>query len=291
MATKDITTWDEFKTALREIVTEETTYTLKNDIDMSENLIESTINCIGAGTYNKIFEGDNHVISGITSYANINGVFSIADVTGTASNQHHFIFRNIKFYNYELSATQGSLIYVSTRPSTTTKTAQFINCSFSGNVNYINNDSTATYRSTNYFDNCIINLGFKSVGTSSRMLNNCWCSFNSLAPINFTTTYLFSFTSRNCYFEGKITCQDTGTGTKYLFIGNDNVFNIDLALPTTLSTVYASNVASTTTPDLINIDKITGKSIAVRAGEYQLTDSQIKNSDYIRNNTTFIISG
>lgn len=290
MATKDITTWAEFKTALTETISENTTYTLKNDIDMTENLIESTINCTGANTYNKIFEGGNHVISGITSYANINGVFSIPSVYSSISNVHHFIFRNIKFYNYELSSTNGCLLYASTAPSGAVKNAQFINCSFSGNVNYMCNDNTGSYRTNYNFDNCIINLGFKNAGGCNRTLNNCWCSFTSLAPTSMPT-YLLSFYSFNCYIEGKIVCQNSGTGTRYLFAGNNNVYNIDTTLPTTVSTVYATGSASTATPNLINIDKITGHAISARAGEYQLTDSQIKNGDYIRNNTTFVISG
>ena len=46
MAEKNITTWEQFKIALTESITEDTTYNIKNDLDASNDILTNDINCI-----------------------------------------------------------------------------------------------------------------------------------------------------------------------------------------------------------------------------------------------------
>ena len=90
MIEKDITTWEEFKAALTENITEETTYNIKNDLDASNDILTKNIEFYGSWT--KIFNGNGYKINGITAYGNVT-VFHTTNYTIAE-------FYDIKFTNF-----------------------------------------------------------------------------------------------------------------------------------------------------------------------------------------------
>ena len=90
MAEKDITTWEEFKNALTESITEDTTYNIKNDLDASNDILTNNIACISSNK-NKVFYGNGYKINGITAYGNVTVFYTNQNIDYT------YRFYDIKF--------------------------------------------------------------------------------------------------------------------------------------------------------------------------------------------------
>ena len=124
MVEKDITTWEQFKTALKESITEDTTYNIKNDLDASNDILTKDIICINSDK-NKIFRGNDYKINGITAYGNVTVFKSNQDLN------HQFRFYNIKFTNFMVESGTFTNLCRSTHSSSDGNNL-FVNCFFNG---------------------------------------------------------------------------------------------------------------------------------------------------------------
>ena len=295
MATVQITTWDEFKTALTATITENTTYEIMNDIDVSGEILTSQIR-LSSGTnyFNKTFNGGNHTINGLTTYANINLFYLYNTYTVYTFNQLHFS-------NFMLS----SATFLYQDPGTDyAQPCRFNDCLFNGICSVM---FAGTGRSNRYsiLTRCSFNVRCNSFITLPGVyirFNDCYIIINPLAEYNhFVYTNYGSLTnSANNYIGGTIHKQTYTTSSSDYMIygigecGGNNVFNCD---------VYIHNYSATTTYYISNSDgsaiclfnksKImdsTGNPVALvgdRTNCKGLTDTQMKSRTYIQENTNF----
>lgn len=236
MPEKDITTWEQFKAALTENITEDTTYNIKNNLDATNDILTDRINCVSP--YNKIFMGNGYSINGITAYGNV-----IALYTAQANN-FKYNFYDIKFTNFMIeSGTFTNLCRNNYEKNL------FVNCFFNGVCkSFIG--SVASNKNI-YFTKCSFNVRCESFGES--------CSFDScyiiIEPLQNTNSFGSNSTLINSYVEGII--KNTFSSSNYLtpqFQGN-NVFNCKVIITNySDSTVYKTR--SSTAPTLINRDKL-----------------------------------
>lgn len=283
MATKQITTWDEFKTALTETITENTTYELQNDIDVSDTVIESTI-YIYATSYRKTVNGNGHKINGITSYMTGTNacVFSVSSTAIT--------FNSLSFTNFMVQS--ASLFFRNGSGGTNT---YFNECYFNGLAKCV------FYESLNS-NKCSFNCAFD---VNNMMIRN---GNHSNAYIIVDGTKYANTNNSACYpiFGIFTNCYIGGT-TKYvsnnaqLLNGRyeDCVININFKnseqYPKTTGSLTLSNSAPTTGKyALVNFDKIEKNDNVTwntLTGTYDLTDSQLKSKTYIQGNTHFPLQG
>lgn len=170
MATKQITTWAEFKTALTETITENTTYEIMNDIDVSDTPINSIITLAGAtSSAHKTItsNGDTaKTINGITNYTNIECIFYL--------NNRYITFNNIHFSNFML---QGSALFANGFEPTT-----FNSCYFNGlcqQLCKIKSGSSGAEKDIVIFNRCSFNISIGNAfdgGYSS--FRECYIIFN-----------------------------------------------------------------------------------------------------------------
>ena len=301
MATVQITTWDEFKTALTETITENTTYEIMNDIDVSGDIQTTRINCVSA--YDKIFNGNNHKINGITNYnSSSSGVFGFSLLnTGGA-----FTFNNISFSNFQCTSIAGGFFYFYTSV-TSSKQPAFNNCFFNGECKFFARGNTGSVAPRANFNNCSFNIGIMQVsyteGYNPLYLTNCYILLKSLTPLKLGSSDIstpFFNTLTNCYIGGDIDISSaSSTGSSYqrqLFASNgyNTVINCNINCTATTGAIYLFLGTSTTC--LFNNDKYTGSitptftSGTATQTNYKLTDAQMKNATYIANNTTFPIA-
>lgn len=300
MATKNISSWDEFKTALTETITEDTTYEIQNDMDVSDDILTGRINCVSA--FNKIFNGNSHKINGITTYTNLTGVFYFNLLSGTGT----FTFNSIHFSNFQVVAAAGGLFHFYTSVSNSVRPT-FNDCYFNGECHIFARGSTGSNASRANFNRCSINIGITQIaysdGYNPLYMTNCYIIIKSLSNLSLSTSAighpLFN-TLTNCYIGGKITISTaSGTSSSYYrpifaISGYNTVINMDITVTATTGGIYL--FTGTTATCLFNNDKYNGKitptfvtGTAVQSN-YKLTDEQIKNSSYIANNTTFPIT-
>ena len=281
MIEKDVTTWAEFKTALTEEITEETTYNIKNDIDATNDILTKDIECITDKI--KIFKGNGYKINGITAYGNVT-VFHNPQYTVAQ-------FYDIKFTNFMIeSGTFTNLC----RSSSVSNKFLFENCFFNGVCKVFVAVPDLSFLT--YFYKCSFNVRCETFAKSGRCsFNTCYIITTPLQDKNlFTESILI-----DCYIDGMITAAPTTSKTSFItpdFEGN-NVFNCKVIVTNYVEsrTYY---LKSSSKAVLVNKNKLLQKdgiapitNIADAENIYLLTDEQMKNKDYIQQNTTFPLYG
>ena len=282
MATKQITTWDEFKTALEENITEDTTYEIMNDIDVSDTLQTNQITC-ATGGYRKVINGNDHKINGITSYVQQTTSGLIYANGGSSSSPVYYTFNNVHFTNFMLSSWGLFSVYARYYQFT------FRNCYFNG-VAYTPFGQSYDYPPT--FKKCSFNI--KAAQWGGGEYTNCYLTVDTLAD-SFEWRRGISFT--DCYVKGTI----KGLTTSYLMPSSVNsVFNADIKLSSTSTTSinFVRNApGSDTNCCLYNADReyLNGanRALTINTQNYihGLTDSQLKSKTYIQQNTNFPLYG
>lgn len=294
MATKQITTWAEFKTALTETITENTTYEIMNDIDVSDEVLTGSINIV-SNQFSKTINGGDHKINGLTHYSNF-GVFN------RAQPNVKIIFNNLYFSNFML---QTGYLFNFSREATSGYYTTFNNCYFSGLVNRLfSTGNSGNYIYTN-FNRCSFNVQTNILlySTGECSFNNCYIVIN---PMEGTTSCILWGRGSNTYYPAMNNCYVTGSlyipyNTSDYIIGgtfwNDsscyhNVFNVEIHITNySASTTYYWTAGSP--PDnraeLYNSEKIfdnAGNKITmgVRNNFYGLTDAQLKSKTAINQN-------
>ena len=278
MVEKNITTWEDFKNALTESITEETTYNIKNDLDATNDILTKNITC--KSPYNKIFMGNDYKINGITAYGNVTALYT------AQANNFKSRFYNIKFTNFMVeSGTFTNLCRDNNEKNL------FVNCFFNGVCkNFIGSVSSTK---TVYFTKCSFNVRCENFGDS--------CSFDScyiiIEPLQNTNNFGSNSTLINSYVEGII--KNSFSSSNYLTpqFKENNVFNCKVII-TNYSDSTTYKTRSSTAPTLINRDKLLQsdgvtpiKNITSPTNIYFLTDKQLKNKEYIQENTTFPLYG
>ena len=297
MATVQITTWEEFKTALTETITENTTYEIMNDIDASGEILQSTIS-IPTSQFIRTYNGNSHAINGITSYANITGAISHNAYSASGVSGYDVIFNDIHFSNIQLSDTNGGFFYCGSRAASSTyRSTQFNGCLFSGQTRYWQYNYDGSYYTYAYYNNCSFNMEVISnggVGHDDAHFNNCYIIVSYLRPI--TSRFAPEFNNlTNCYIGGHITIGYNSSGSSYSICRTlyNSVFNMDVDITITSGNVYIIGTYSSAYYGLLNIGKITsaGATVPDVTNVYKLTDSQMKSKTYIHENTNFPLYG
>lgn len=281
MAEKNITTWEELKTALTESITEDTTYNIKNDLDASNDILTERIKCICSGK-NKIFKGNGYKINGITAYGNVTAIYSEQNI------DYQFKFYDVKFTNFMVeSGTFISLARISSNDEL------FINCFFNGVCKRFIPDTLET-RGYSHFNKCSFNVRCEKFSGRNCYFDNCYII---ITPLQNTNSFSSDSLVRNCYVEGTI--KNAFSSSTYLTpnLADDNVFNCKVII-TNYSDSTAYKVRRTGGNILINKDKLLQsdgvtpiKHVASATNTYFLTDEQIKNKDFIQQSTTFPLYG
>lgn len=282
MATKQITTWAEFKTALTETITENTTYEIMNDIDVSDILQTNVITC-ATGSYDKTINGNDHKINGITSYVQNTATCLIYAFGSSTRAQINYTFNNLHFTNFMLSSWGLFNAYARYY------TFVFNNCFFNG-VAYAPFGQNYDYPPS--FNSCSFNI--KAAIWGGGEYTNCYLTVETLSN-SFEWRSGISFT--DCFISGAI----KGLTTSYLMpLGARSVFNADVKLSSS-STTAINFARSTPTSDanccLYNTDReyLNGSNtpLTINTQNYihGLTDSQLKSKTYIQQNTNFPLYG
>lgn len=280
MVEKDLTTWEAFKNALTEEITDDTTYYIKNDLDASNDILTENIKCICSGK-NKIFKGNGYKINGITAYGNVTAINS------DQINDYQFKIYDIKFTNFMIES--GTFIKLARN----NPNELFINCFFNGVCkNFIPETMSITRYS--YFNKCSFNVRCEKFSGKGCYFDNCYII---ITPLQKTNSFSSDSIVKNCYIEGTI--KNNFSSSYYLTpnFNGDNVFNCKVIIMNySDSTTYP--VRRTSGNILINKDKLLQsdgvtpiKHVASATDTYFLTDEQIKNKDYIQKSTTFPLYG
>lgn len=288
MIEKNITTWEEFKNALTENITEDTTYNIKNDLDATNDILTENIFC-AYDNFKKIFKGNDYKINGITSYGNVI-VFSAYRGNPTEYNFRNYRFYNIKFTNFMIDS--GAFTNLCHNSSGADYNDLFVNCFFNGVcktfVPAINTNRVA------YFTKCSFNIRCEMFSSNYSTFDSCYIS---ITPLQNTNSFDSNATLINSYVEGVI--KNTFSSSTFLsprFIGN-NVFNCKVIITNySASTTY--KVYTSDKPVLVNKDRLLQSdgvtpiaNIASANNIFFLTDEQMKNKIYIQQNTTFPLYG
>lgn len=288
MATKQITTWAEFKTALTETITENTTYEIMNDIDVSDEILSSTIT-LSSQNYRKTFQPpadkENVTINGITAYSNI----SIFNFRYNATNP--YTFNNLHFANFMIPT--GNLFNIHT--DSDTNRVNFNDCLFNGLSNYIfANNGSRNYATHAFLTRCSINVKCRRLFGSRFTVTNSYirlepfsadseCSLGNMSD-NYQNGSFY-----NCYFCG-IVRYNFSSSTYMLTYApevSSNVYNIDTYIlnynPSTTYSIVDRNFDPRAEGILYNIDKFynaAGENVKPKFTSYEsvygLTDSQMK---------------
>ena len=280
MIEKDITTWEEFKAAMKEEITERTTYNIKNDIDASNDILTKSLEFYDKET--KIFKGNGYKINGITAYGNVT-VFYTPSFTPAR-------FYDIKFTNF--MADSGTFTNFC-HTSNVSNNFLFENCFFNGVCKIFVDVPGNQYLAT--FNKCSFNVRCESFAGARSTFYSCYIVTTPLQDTNsFKSSILI-----DCYIEGTVTAEPTGSTSSYItpnFEGN-NVFNCKVIVKNYVdSRTYYVNPSGKAV--LVNKNKLLQndgikpiKNIADAENIYLLTDEQMKNKDYIQQNTTFPLYG
>ena len=286
MIEKDITTWEEFKTALKERIAEDTTYNIKNDLDASNDILTKNITCIDSDR-NKIFKGNGYKINGITAYGKVTVLHTNQDL------DYNYRFYDIKFTNFMVeSGTFTNLCRNSYSATVAQYSDLFVNCFFNG-VCKIFSTGITTNRIA-YFTKCSFNVRCEVFSSTNNSFDSCYII---ITPLQNTNTFNSESTLINCYVEGVIKSDFSSATYLTPRFSLNNVFNCKVIIrnysDSTTYKVYASN-----RPVLINKDKLLQSDgvtpitkIATANNVYFLTDEQLKNKEYIQQNTTFPLYG
>lgn len=233
MATKQITTWDEFIASASEEITEDTTYILTTDIDISSNVLNSGITWSGGGSHRKTYTTAE---TGLTNAKKINGITYYGGGRVFSFASQYVTFQNIHFTNAQI--TSGYMFC--SNVITGDKFVVFNQCIFTGLINMLAyNYNTASGSTQNYypivFYQCAMNFKGYMLYTSGYlrvycMFSECWIHFDRLG--NASAQIGSAVFLSQCYLEGNV---DLGSG-QYLFqyYGNRNIV-LNMTVRTTAS--------------------------------------------------------
>ena len=273
MATVEVNTWDELKSAIQNDWTENKTINVMSDIDVSDTILTAGITKPN-NSYTLTINGNSHKINGITSYSTTT-LFALNN--GSVNDLH---FSNI-------AAVQ----------------ATFSNCNglrIDWNRCYVNG---VLFRVCNtrydYYNNCSFNIKSYTIAGSSNStqgtFTNCYILYETFLTSTTYPTYLGGYFN-NCYIGGKFEYNRTGSAsTSDLISGTIPIrscFNLEfINHATSALTVYMNATSNQYT--LFNADKMTNPSTTKYVFANQmvgLTDSEMKNPAVIsqRTNNTFL---
>ena len=287
MIKKDITTWEEFKKALKESISEDTTYNIKNDLDATSDILTKNIECVTGEMYSKIFKGNGYKINGITAYGNVT-------VFHTNQNyDYNFRFYDISFTNFMIESGLFSNFcrYRVTSDFNTYKDL-FVNCFFNGVCKQF--VWTPMRGRLAYFTKCSFNVRCEIFSASDVTFDSCYII---ITPLQNTLSFDSYATLINCYIEGTIKQNFSSSDFLTPKFNNNNVFNCKVIIANYSDTeTYKVNISNK--PVLINRDRLLKsdgvtpiKNVASATNVYFLTDEQMRNKNYIQQNTTFPLYG
>lgn len=290
MATKQITTWDEFKTALDEVITETTTYELMNDIDAIDDILESRLPAhTGASNQiHKYFNGNGHKINGITSYITVtlNSSTSLVGVIGgsysSANNFGNTYFDNVHFTNIQ---TPNIFLF--------SAHLHFTNCLFNGIVLALAGNRTSGSNPSIQYPNT--GAMFQKCSFNLKCIRSLLWSYYGYMDSNFSfvNCYIiaeesaadFAFTLQDTYYE-------TTKNVSGFITVKQNYFKnsvVNAYLKNTSSAITISSYSGDY--NLINSDRLQIDDVTISGSCYSLTDSQLKSKTYIQENTNFPLYG
>lgn len=289
MATKNISSWDEFKTALTETITENTTYEIMNDIDVSGKLLD-TINATN-NSFTKTFKPGgtlpNVTINGLTSYATSYVLFEIVgskDVTFTNIHFSNFMCQNLWLFNTGETSDRGAVF--------------FNNCLFNGVCFglYYGRSSTTV------FNKCSVNIKCRYLTYKFPYFDDSYVIINPFSDkdtnsIVYSADTLGSF-GTNSYLGGTVRNNRSGLRIYGYDLCHPRsrycVFNLKAEYTDATTSINVNN--SNSGVSLINnsyIKNSNNADITVTASGaiVPLTDTQLKSRTYIKENTNFPLYG
>ena len=145
-----------------------------------------------------------------------------------------------------------------------------------------------------YFTKCSFNVRCEIFSASDVTFDSCYIIITPLQNIAKFDSYA---TLINCYVEGTIKQNFSSSNFLTPKFNNNNVFNCKVIIANySDSETYKVNISDK--PVLINRDRLLKsdgvtpiKNVASATNIYFLTDAQMKNKDYIQQNTTFPLYG
>lgn len=263
MPTIHVTNWNDLVTA---VAVNGDTVILDNDIDLINIPVTNQVR-IGALT---TLDGAGHTIKNLTS--------SIADCICCRTTDNCFV-NNLNFYNVSYITDSDSKYFI-TSTNGYYNSIIFTNCNFQGIftrfasvyskfnkcIMSFTNSNNQMFNITVTLDTCYIDLG------------NCISNKPNILSCEKCT---------NTFIKGNVTLTNSPTSIINLTGAFDyNVVNVDVK---SNSSVTIPFINSTTLSCLYNSDKLTNITITPVSNVYGLTDTQLKDSAYISQNTNFPI--
>ena len=232
--------------------------------------------------------GNNYKINGITAYGNVTVFNTIQE------SNYNYRFYNIKFTNFMIeSGTFTNLCRNSYYADFEEYGNLFVNCFFNGVCKkfcaFIVSNRLA------YFNKCSFNVRCESFSDYRSTFDSCYII---ITPLQDTNSFSDDSTLVNSYVEGVV--KNNFSSRSYLtpkFSGN-NVFNCKVIIAnyddsTTYEVSYSDKPVLVNKSKLLQSDGITPIShvTALNNNIYFLTDEQMKNKEYIQQNTKFPLYG
>lgn len=234
MATKVISTWEQFIASATESITEDTTYIITSDFDLSSSVFESGITWSGGGSYRKTYTTEDTSLDGAKK---INGLTYYG-----GSYLFNFGSQNITFYNIHFTncqITSGFLFY-SAHYLVNAPILLFNRCIVTGFINILNhNYMNASGSDNQYWGTVFYQCAFNIKGTILSNYNGyhnwaifteCWIHFDKLGNAsNVIASHIFLC---QCYIEGNI---DLGSNNYLIqYYGTYNIV-LNMNITTTAS--------------------------------------------------------
>lgn len=278
MATIEVNTWEELKSAIQNDWTENKIINIMSDIDVSGTILTAGLTK-PANPYTITINGNNHKINGITSYSTIN-LFTLSKAS---INDLHF--SNIAAVQATFSATMGGVV----SPQCT-----WNRCYVNGILKQI------CVSEHQHYSNCSFNIkSYVISGITSDaeegFFENCYILYETFLTESTYPTYLGGY-FKNCYIGGKFEYNRTGSISLTDLVSHTrpwrSCFNLEFINHATAAlTVHMNATAPQYT--LFNADKMTNPSTTTYVFANQmvnLTDSEMKNPAVIsqRTNNTFL---
>ena len=287
MATVEVNTWDELKTAIQTGWTENKIINIMSDIDVSDTVLTKGITK-PLNSYTITINGNNHKINGITSYSSM---FLFTLNRATINDLH---FSNISAAQATFSTSNGW--YNDAEGQCVWK-----KCYVNGILKQVCGDNAynSRYSDYQYYQNCSFNIkSFVIAGGSYEaegVFFNCYILYETFLTSTSYPAYLGGYFN-NCYIGGKFEYNRTGSAAMSDLISASNpvrsCFNLEFINHATA--VFTVNLNATSDRyTLFNADKMANPSTTTYQFANQmigLTDSEMKNPAVIsqRTNNTFL---
>lgn len=292
MATKQITTWAEFKTALTENITENTTYEIMNDIDVSGEVLSSIT--ATNNSFTKTFKPGGTLssvsINGLTSYAT-STAFALFVITASKK----VTFTNIHFSNFMCQ----NLWLFNTGDAANTGAVFFNNCLFNGLCYGLYFGRSLT----TIFNKCSVNIKCKYLSYRFPYFDDSYViispfSDNDTNSIVYEANTIGGF-GTNSYLGGTVRNNRSGLRIYSSYDlchprSNNCVFNLKAEYTDATTSINVNN--SDSGVSLVNNSHITNSrdtniTVTASGAIVPLTDTQLKSRTYIKENTNFPLYG